>query len=321
MKIAEQVTFGAGLLDRAAELRSDNTGLLRMAETARVLPVWRGKPMVERISDRQIDLAYLTLSHNEVCARRDRLVFLGRDRVGPLFTVDMSDCQPNGDAPDPSEFVDPTWQQLPGTPDTQGFAELRNIMAELTPIEAEAAATARAILEWHRIHGFCANCGAHSLPTQAGWQRTCPDCGRSHFPRTDPVVIMLITHGNAVLVGRNAQWPAGMFSLLAGFLEPGETVEAATRREVFEETGVRVGQVDYLSSQPWPYPSSLMIGTRGLATSTDITIDPNELEQAIWLSREDMLQVFAGQNPDVSPARKGSIAHFLLSNWLADRLD
>ncbi|MDE9449538.1 NAD(+) diphosphatase [Aliiroseovarius sp. Z3] len=321
MKIAEQVTFGTGLLDRAAELRTDSAKLQRLAQTARILPIWRGKPLFERGQGPHIALAFLGLDHEQLCSRQDQLVFLGRDADGPIFAVDVSDWTAEGDTPDPGAFVDQTWQHFPNTPDTQGFAELRGVMAQLTPLEAEIAATARSILEWHRIHGFCANCGTQSVPVLGGWQRDCPNCARPHFPRTDPVVIMLITHGNAVLVGRNALWPTGMFSLLAGFMEPGETIEAATRREVFEETGVRVGAVGYLASQPWPYPSSLMIGTHGLATTTEITLDPNELEEAHWVSREEMLEVFAGQNPDMLPARKGSIAQFLLSNWLADRLD
>ncbi|GHE96461.1 NADH pyrophosphatase [Aliiroseovarius zhejiangensis] len=321
MKIAEQVTFGTGRLDRATELRNDAAELARMARNARILPLWRGKPLIDQGPDHRFALAFLTLDHPILAARQKGLVFLGRDPQGPLFALDVSDWEAEGDALDPTVFFDQTWQRFPDTADTSGFGELRGVMAHLTPLEAEIAATARSILEWHRIHGFCANCGAKSTPVQAGWQRDCPDCARPHFPRTDPVVIMLITHGNAVLIGRNALWPRGMFSLLAGFMEPGETIEAATRREVFEETGVRVGAVDYLASQPWPYPSSLMIGTRGLATTTQISIDPDELEQARWVTREDMLEVFAGQNPDMLPARKGSIAHFLLTNWLADRLD
>jgi len=155
----------------------------------------------------------------------------------------------------------------------------------------------------------------------AGWERQCPACGGKHFPRTDPVVIMLITHGNSVLLGRSPGWPDGMYSLLAGFVEPGETMEAAVRREVFEETAVHVGPVSYLASQPWPFPASLMLGCHGMATSRDITIDPNELEDALWLSREELAQAFRGEHPVVKPARKGAIAHFLLSNWLADQLD
>ena len=155
----------------------------------------------------------------------------------------------------------------------------------------------------------------------AGWQRNCPDCGGKHFPRTDPVVIMLITHGNSALIGRSPGWPEGMYSCLAGFVEPGETLENAVRREVMEEAGVPVGAVSYLSSQPWPFPASLMFGCKGEALSTDIQLDPVELEDARWITREEMVQAFNGQHPEVRAPRKGAIAEFLLSGWLADRLD
>jgi len=174
---------------------------------------------------------------------------------------------------------------------------------------------------WHQSHRFCSQCGVQSDPTHGGWQRICPSCGAHHFPRSDPVAIMLVTHGNSVLVGRAAQWPAGMFSLLAGYIEPGETIEGAVRREVYEESGVRIGAVEYLASQPWPFPSSLMIGCKAEAISTEISIDPNELEEALWITREDMAAAFAGQHPRLTPARQGAIAQFLLRNWLADRLD
>jgi NAD+ diphosphatase len=157
--------------------------------------------------------------------------------------------------------------------------------------------------------------------TQAGWQRVCQACGGSHFPRTDPVVIMLITRGNKVLLGRSPGWPEGMYSCLAGFVEPGETIEAAVRREVWEEAGVHVGEVRYLASQPWPFPSSLMFGCQGFATSDDITIDPVEIEDALWVSREEVMDAFAGLREGLLPARKGAIAHFLLRNWVADTLE
>jgi NAD+ diphosphatase len=132
---------------------------------------------------------------------------------------------------------------------------------------------------------------------------------------------MLVTRGNRLLIGRNAVWPEGMYSLLAGFVEPGETLEAAVRREVVEETGVRIGAVRYLASQPWAFPASLMFGCIAEATSDQITIDPAELQDALWISREDMVTVLAGQHPQIKAGRKGAIAHFLISNWLADRLD
>ncbi len=156
---------------------------------------------------------------------------------------------------------------------------------------------------------------------EAGWQRLCPSCETRHFPRTDPVVIMLVTHGNRLLLGRSPPWPQGMYSLLAGFIEPGETIEAAVRREVLEETGVHTSNVRYLANQPWPFPNSLMIGCIADATSGAITIDPVELEDALWVTREELVAVFAGQHPSIKASRKGSIAHFLMTNWLADRLD
>jgi NAD+ diphosphatase len=202
-----------------------------------------------------------------------------------------------------------------------GFGDLRANMAALDAAEAGDAAAAKGILGWHRSHGFCANCGARSEVADAGWRRTCPACGAQHFPRTDPVVIMLILSGNSVLLGRSPGWPEGMYSLLAGFMEPGESIEAAVRREVAEETGVPVGPVDYLSSQPWPFPSSLMIGCRGLASGREITLDPAELEDARWVSREALAAAISGKDPTLRPARAGSIARFLLEHWLADALD
>ena len=132
---------------------------------------------------------------------------------------------------------------------------------------------------------------------------------------------MLVTKGNSVLLGRNAVWPEGMFSLLAGFVEPGETIEAAVRREVMEETGVSCGAVSYLASQPWPFPASLMIGARTEAVTSDITVDPEELETAVWVTREELVEAFAGRHPTIRPSRKGAIASFILRNWLADQLD
>ena len=149
----------------------------------------------------------------------------------------------------------------------------------------------------------------------------CAGCGRMHFPRTDPVVIMLVTRGNSVLLGRSPAWPEGFFSCLAGFMEPGETMEGAVRREVWEETGVRVGPVRYLASQPWPFPGSLMLGAHGEAITEEIEIDPEEIAEAIWMSREDLMEVFAGTHPTVGPPRNGAIAAFLLRAWLADQLD
>ena len=250
-------------------------------------------------------------------------VFMGLEADGaPRFAQDISAWKPDDLDPEAlSLFVDASEQHHPLLPEDFAFADLRRLMSRLAPHDAELAATAKALEGWHLSHRFCARCGSPSRMTRAGWQRSCPSCGTQHFPRTDPVVIMLITHGDAVLMGRSPGWPEGMYSLLAGFVEPGETLEAAVRREVMEETGVPVGPVAYLASQPWPFPASLMIGCRGTALAREMTIDPTEIEDAIWVGRGDMMSAFAGENPGLKPARRGAIAHFLLENWLADRLD
>ncbi|MEO0937768.1 MAG: NAD(+) diphosphatase [Pseudomonadota bacterium] len=322
MRHAETVTFGGSALDRAAELRSDPAALAAAAAdpAARTIVLWRGKPLIHRA--RPAALMRLPMDHPILADATGTPIFLGQEDGAPRFAHDLGKWVPDEtDMAALGGFLDPSEQHHKAMDDDQIFAELRRVMTWLTPRDAELSATARAVMGWHEKHQFCANCGAPSDVTHGGWQRTCPACHTHHFPRTDPVVIMLITHGNAVLMGRSHGWPDGMYSLLAGFVEPGETLEAAVRREVFEEAGVRVGAVDYLASQPWPFPASLMFGCRGVATSADIKIDPVEIEDAMWVDREEMAQAFAGEHPRLLPARKGAIAHFLLENWLADTLD
>ncbi len=319
MRNSESVTFGGSGLDRAAQFRGDAAAIATLwgRDDARVLPIWRGKPLVED------DVAIrLPVGHPVLDGATQAPLFLGMDKDAPIFALNVSGWTPKElDAEAMVQFFDPSEQQHPDLPQGQVFCELRSVMARLTARDAELIATAKSLMDWHRTHRFCSSCGQESAMTMAGWQRDCPSCERKHFPRTDPVVIMLITHGNSVLMGRSPHWPDGMYSLLAGFVEPGETIEAAVRREVFEEAGVQVGAVEYLSSQPWPYPSSLMFGCRGEALTTDITIDPVEIEDALWVTREEMLDMFAGTHPVIKPARLGAIAHFIMQHWLADSLE
>ena len=320
MREAESVTFGGGGWDRAAQNRPMADALAK-APDACVLPFWRGKPLIRGAEGGQLALAALTAGAPALAEPPGTRVYLGRDGPRDWFALDISDWAAEGhDAAEVNTFHDPSEQRYPGLPADHRFLELRGAMTGLTARDAECAATARAVLNWHRSHRFCANCGAESALADAGWTRLCPACGRRHFPRTDPVVIMLVTRGNSVLLGRSPAWPERMYSLLAGFIEPGETVEAAVRRETFEEAGIRVGPVRYLASQPWPFPASLMIGCHGEATTAEITRDPAELEDAIWVTKEELLAIHAGESDRLSPARPGAIARFLLDRWLADRL-
>jgi NAD+ diphosphatase len=319
MRRAETVTFGGSALDRAAALRGDDAALATHLAAGRVLPVWRGKPL---IAGRGRDaLGWLEAGHPALALGGPAL-FLGLDDGIARFARDISAWSPEAGADAVATgFFDPSEQQHPALGDDHAFVELRGVMTRLSPRDAELAATAKALVQWHVSHGFCAACGAASHVAMAGWQRTCPACGAHHFPRTDPVVIMLVTRGNSLLLGRSPGWPEGMYSLLAGFVEPGETLEAAVRREVFEEAGIAIGPVGYLASQPWPFPASLMLGCRAEALTDAITLDPVELEDALWVTREEMLSIMAGTHPRIRAPRKGAIAHFLTENWLADRLD
>lgn len=319
----DQVTFGGSGLDRAAELRGNIPALAdaMQAPGARTIVLWRGKPLLAGMDERAARLARLPLDHEILKSASVPPILMGREDGHALFCHDISGWEPqNADDAALDSFLDPSEQAHPAASDLR-FAELRRVMTWLTPRDAEVAATARAILGWHASHGFCAKCGVASQTVMAGWQRTCPACGAHHFPRTDPVVIMLITRGNSCLLGRSPGWPDGMYSCLAGFVEPGETPEAAVRREVMEEAGISVGEVRYVASQPWPFPASLMIGCHGHAEDTQITLDPAELEDARWISREELSDVWAGLRDDMLPARKGAIAHTLLQRWLTDRLD
>lgn len=176
---------------------------------------------------------------------------------------------------------------------------------------------ARSLVDWHARHGFCAACGKPTEIFRAGWGRRCTGCGAEHFPRVDPVVIMLAEHDGRVLVGRQRQFPPGMFSALAGFVEPGESLEEAVARELFEEAGIRVSEVAYVASQPWPFPSSLMIGCRAIAEDPRLTLDETEIEAAMWVDRSEVRAALRGDMdaPFMVPPPL-AIARYLLEDWV-----
>ncbi len=318
----KDLAFGGSGLDRAAHLRGDSAKMAAKLAEGNVVyvPFWRGRPLFS--DDSLKSLLRLNPDHPALADKSRLQIFIGCEEDGPLvFAQDICDWSEDlAEAAKKSGNFGADAYTHPKMPDGAVFAELRAAMAALSPRDAEIAATARGLFSWHENHGYCANCGAKSVVAMSGWQQDCPTCERAHFPRTDPVVIMLITNSNSVLMGRSPGWPEGMYSLLAGFIEPGETIEAAVRREVMEEAGIVVGDVGYLVSQPWPFPSSLMLGCWGEALSKDITIDPHEIEDAIWISREDMMQAFAGDHAFLKPARKGSVAHFILKGWVSGNM-
>jgi NAD+ diphosphatase len=221
-------------------------------------------------------------------------VFLGLADERPLFASDAADGEPARGRP----------------------AGLREAATELPADEAALAAYAASLLSWHRRHRFCANCGAPTEAADGGHERRCPGCDAHHFPRTDPVVIVRVVDAHdRLLLGRQAGWPEGRFSVLAGFVEPGETLEEAVRREVQEESGVVVGDTAYVASQPWPFPSSLMIGFNALATGGEPRPGDGELEEVRWFERGEVEAAAAGRGEvRLSPAY--SISRRLIDGWL-----
>jgi len=193
------------------------------------------------------------------------------------------------------------------------------VQALVAPEHLPPLAEAKAMLQWHARHRFCANCGAPTTAHCAGWKRECASCKAEHFPRTDPVAIMLTIDGDRCLLGRQSRFVANTWSCLAGFIEPGETIEDAVRREVLEEAGVVCGKVKYLSSQPWPFPMSLMIGCHAQAMTTEITVDTTELEDVRWFTRREAAQMLARQHPDnLTTPPPIAIAHHIIRAWVEE---
>ena len=230
-------------------------------------------------------------------------IFLGLDAGHPRFAVTL-----------PASILPLIAEQA----DIKAI-DLRSIAVQglVTTPHMNMLATAKALTAWHQSHGFCARCGAASRSIAAGWKRQCEACGTEHFPRTDPVVIMMAIRGDQCLLGRSPRFPPGMYSCLAGFMEPGEGIEDAVRREIFEETGVACGAVAYHYAQPWPFPMSLMIGCMAEARSETITLDGNELEDARWFSRAELTEMLDGAHPaGITAPTPMSIAHHLMRSFV-----
>jgi NAD+ diphosphatase len=281
--------FTGGTVDRADRVRHE-PALLAAAEAdprARLLVLHGLDPALD-------DAGRLIWTAFDVSGG-ERL-FLGYDDGVPLFAA----------APAPGV-------PLPGGRSPALFAMLDRFHAADAPLYAAA----RSLVDWHSRHGFCAVCGTATAIFRAGWARRCPNCHAEHFPRVDPVVIMLAESGDRVLLGRQPSWPQGRYSALAGFLEVGESIEEAVRREIHEEAGIRIGAVRYVASQPWPFPSSLMIACIGAAESEEIEIDVHELEDARWFTREEVRQALARDPAATFGAPPPyAIAHTLLTAWV-----
>lgn len=290
--------FCGNALDRAANHREDAGWIAEMAaaDTTRLYLFLEGRivadisgsaPRVHHSRERAIALG----------ARPEEFAFIGRDEGAPRFSVSLP-----GD--EETLRADPALKSI-------DFRSLVN-QGALEAAEVGAMAEARSLALWHENHQFCAKCGAPTKLGSGGWRRECASCPAMHFPRTDPVVIMLAVDGERCLVGRQPGFIPGMYSALAGYVEPGETIENAVRREIWEEAGIRIGRVSYYASQPWPFPSTLMIGCFAQAETTEIDFDTEELEDCRWVSRAELKQMLEGTHPGgiIAPMPL-AIAHWL----------
>jgi NAD+ diphosphatase len=307
---------GAGL-DRVSAKRENAAFLaeMRARPDARVALIARDMPILGR----ETRDAFWPMALAEALGPARVEVLLGLDGSGaPYYAALLPDEAVEQRADESDGFLDRRVLVVPGRAELEPI-DMRSVamQGEFRPEVIAILGGAKAILHWHARHGFCANCGAPSRVAAAGWRRECDACKTQHFPRTDPVVIMLAVDGDRCLLGRQSRFPKGMYSALAGFLEPGETIEEAVRREILEESGIVCDEVRYVTSQPWPFPASLMIGCVARAATRDVIIDGEELEDARWFPREEVAAMFEKRHPQmVAAPNRMAIAHHLLKFWL-----
>ncbi len=292
-------------VDRRSERRGDADWLAgRLADPDSLLTVvWRERSLVvDAHGDRAPEPGLVPVTDvASLVEQADEVVYLGDAGGRSYFSADLSDRE------------DPLSGPLRGA---GRLVELRQVGAAMSAAGGNLLAYARAMATWHRRHRFCGRCGGPTASRNAGHLRVCSGCGAEHFPRTDPAVIMLVHTGgddDACLLGRQASWQPGVFSALAGFVEPGESLEAAVAREVLEETGIAVDTVEYHSSQPWPFPTSIMLGFLATSSGGEVRVDGEELEQAVWVRRSEL--AYALRTREVRLPPPFSIARRLIDDW------
>lgn len=272
--------FSGNRIERRSENRDEGAVPAALADPSARLYLFQGEKAVLRL-DAGSGPLFTIAEADALGADRAEIILLGWTEAGPRLAVTI---------PDATQLDEGALRLI----DLRSLAIEGGIAAD----QLGAMAQARSLCHWHLRHGFCSVCGAKSMMRIGGYRRDCPSCGAQHFPRTDPVVIMLAIDGDRALLGRQARFAPGMYSCLAGFVEPGETIEDAVRRETQEEAGIKVGRVRYYSSQPWPFPSSLMIGCHAEALTTEVIRDEVELEDCRWFDRAEVKSMIDGTHPD-----------------------
>ena len=295
--------FVTNVLDRAAHLRNSDEKLFALESNpaSRAYVVHRDSLVVKKEANGS--RALLSIEEALKFGANPGTIFLGLREGAAVFGMGIS-----------AAAVEKLLVR-----DDVSVTELRGMaMQGVVPSDQlSAIAMAKSMVTWHQRHGYCANCGNRTAMKEGGWKRECPSCKAEHFPRTDPVVIMLVTSGEKCLLGRQKQFLPGMYSCLAGFVEAAETIEDAVRREIFEESGIHCTDVSYYMTQPWPYPSSLMIGCTARALNEEIVVDRTELEDARWFNRDEARLMLTRNHPDgLAGPHPFAIAHHLVRRWV-----
>jgi NAD+ diphosphatase len=293
------IGFAGNIIDRQSEKRGQDDVANALADRAARLMLMPSGRILLKHGDGIFDPEFRLDEAAPYAPALDQAVLLGRSGQGPVLAV-------------------PAGVDIETLPETVKAIDYRSVGVQGLIGEPELGAMAQgaALLAWHACHGFCSKCGARSEMRAGGYRRHCPNCSTEHFPRTDPVAIMLAVTREHCLLGRSPHFMPGMYSALAGFIEPGETIEGAVRRETFEESGIRLGRVVYHASQPWPFPYSLMIGCFGEALNEDISFDGAELEDCRWFSRAEVRAILAGdKSSGIFVPPKAAIAHHLIRAW------
>lgn len=292
------VGFAGNVIERLSEQRSDDAVEAALVDpAARLIAVRSGRVYLKVIGE-DLDPFYPPNGMDNLGPRLQHAVLLGRDSAGPVLAVPVG-TEPD-DLPETIKAIDFRSVYIQGLLNTEALGAL---------------AQGAALLAWHSSHRFCGRCGSPTEMRAGGYKRVCASCESESFPRTDPVAIMLAVQKDRCLLGRSPHFPDGMYSCLAGFVEPGETIENAVRRETLEEAGIRIGRVAYHSSQPWPFPYSLMIGCHGEALNDDISMDDDELEDCRWFTQAEVRAMLRGETDNLFVPPPGAIANHLIKAW------
>ena len=303
-----QLGYTDSRIDRAADRRTDDAALHALAADPRSRAYVIGIDWIVMKQGAPVCEAAFTLEEAHALGPATEAVFLGLEDGAARFGIGLP----------------PAAAEALKTREGFHVTDLRSVAVQglCDPAHLPGIAEAKAVLHWHARHRFCSNCGAPTQAVQAGWRRDCPQCKTMHFPRTDPVVIMLSIDGDRCLLGRSPRFAPTMWSCLAGFVEPGEAIEDAVRRETWEEAGIATGRVSYYRSQPWPFPMSLMIGCFAEAATDDIVVDRTELEDARWFSKDEVSDMLLRRHKDgLTTPPPVAIAHHIVRAWVGGEAD